>query len=128
MKITTQMSLPIFVVADEPALKVKLTLPQNLIDVTGTGKVVGFKCAVAITNTLYQALQPDGSVLGYYEKLLNILDVAHMQFTMGGTLALKLCFKVAIATKEGECRMQFFGAYRALYGEPVLVVGIEKNL
>ena len=128
MSTDIQLALPLFTASARPLPKVKLALPSNLVDVTASARIHGFRCAVAITRSLQEALHPEGDKLAYYETLLGLLEVAHLAFTVGGRPAMSFCFTVAITRPEGEFRRQLYGAFKILYGQPVVVIGTDKNL
>lgn len=105
-----------------------IVLPENLIDVTKPAGTFGFRCNVAITSTLRELLRPEDGPMHYFTRLGTVLDIAHLQYRMGGTAAERLLFVVSAMAGDRVVRLELAGAVKVFGGQPVLVIGLNKEI
>ena len=113
-----QLQLDLTPIIDEPRRVPALNLPPDLVDVSASAQVLGFKIPVVIKRGHQTFLRPEDGSLDFHKRLLSILEIAHLQFTMGGKRPSNLWFDMTIHFKNGDIRIQqngicaeFFGVY-----------------
>jgi hypothetical protein len=123
-----QLQLDLTPIIDEPRRVPALNLPPDLVDVSASAQVLGFKIPVVITRGLQTFLRPEDGPLEYHKRLLAVLDIAHLQFTMGGKRPSNLWFDMTIHFKNGDIRIQQNGVYTEFFGVKALVIGFPLEV
>ena len=123
-----QLQLDLTPIVDEPRRVPALILSPDLVDVSASAQVIGFKIPVVITQSLRTFLRPEDGPLDYHKRLLSILEIAHLQFTMGGKRPSKLWFDMTVHFNNGDRRIQQTGIYTEFFGVYALVIGFPQEV
>jgi hypothetical protein len=105
-----------------------LILPPDLIDASASARVIRFNVPVVITQGLRTFLRPEDGPLDYHKRLLSVLEIAHLQFTMGGKKPSKLWFDLTVHFNNGDTRIQQTGIYTEFFGVYALVIGFPQEV
>ena len=128
MVLQLQLQLDLTTIVDEPRRVPALLLSPDLVDVSASAQVLGFKIPVVITQSLRTFLRPEDGPLDFHKRLLSILEIAHLQFTMGGKRPSNLWFDMTVHFNNGDTRIQQNGIYTEFYGVPALVIGFPQEV
>ena len=123
-----QLQLDLTPIVDEPRRVPALILPPDLVDASASAQVIGFKIPVVITQSLRTFLRPEDGPLDFHKRLLSILEIAHLQFTMGGKRPSKLWFDMTVHFNNGDRRIQQTGIYTEFFGVYALIIGFPQEV
>ena len=123
-----QLQLDLTPIVDEPRRVPALILSPDLVDVSAAAQVIGFKIPVVITRDLQTFLRPEDGPLDFHKRLLSILEIAHLQFTMGGKRPSNLWFDMTVHFNNGDIRIQQNGIYTEFFGVHALVIGFPQEV
>ena len=113
---------------EKPKCGTALILPPDLVDASASAQVIGFKIPVVITQSLRTFLRPEDGPLDYHKRLLSILEIAHLQFTMGGKRPSNLWFDMTVHFNNGDTRIQQNGIYTEFFGVYALIIGFPQEV
>ena len=123
-----QLQLDLTTIVDEPRRVPALILSPDLVDVSASAQVIGFHIPVVITQSLRTFLRPEDGPLDFHKRLLSILEIAHLQFTMGGKRPSNLWFDMTVHFNNGDTRIQQNGIYTEFFGVYALIIGFPQEV
>ena len=123
-----QLQLDLTPIVDEPRRVPALILSPDLVDVSASAQVLGFKIPVVITQSLRTFLRPEDGPLDFHKRLLSILEIAHLQFTMGGKRPSNMWFDMTVHFNNEDTRIQQNGIYTEFFGVPALIIGFPQEV
>ena len=128
MVLQLQLQLGLAPIVDEPRRVPELILSPDLVDVSASAQVLGFKIPVVITRDLQTFLRPEDGPLDFHKRLLSVLEIAHLQFTMGGKRPSQIWFDMTVHFNNGDIRIQQNGIYTEFFGVYALVIGFPQEV